>query len=109
VAPELRYYAELFLGREEESLGSRDAAREHYTTAAQLYPLAQTPCLALAHLARGSGDRAGSSQAMQQLLGLPFNREMETDPWWSYHRVQGDRAAALFAALYAPFLAGEGR
>ena len=101
-----RYYAELFLGHAEESLGNRAAAREHYGQAAALYPRAQSPLLALAVLARQLGDRAGAQDAMRQLLALPPARDMTADPWWRYYRWQMVDYRARLTELYAPFLDG---
>jgi len=99
--PRLRYYAELFLGHAEESLGNRAAARGHYTQASALYPRAQSPLLALALLARQSGDRAGAQGAMRQLLALPRARAAGDDPWWVYYRSQHQGFEAVFAELHA--------
>jgi tetratricopeptide (TPR) repeat protein len=107
--PWLRYFTEMFLGHEEESLGNRSAARDHYAGAAGLYPQAQSPRLALALLARGSGDQAGALEAMRQLLSLPKARDANSDPWWAYPLMQSEDAKALLAALYGPFLSGGAR
>jgi tetratricopeptide (TPR) repeat protein len=104
--PRLRYYAELFLGHAEESLGNRAAARGHYTEASALYPQAQSPLLALALLARQNGDRAETEAAMGKLIALPRARLTRTDPWWVYYRSQNQGFQAHFAALHAPFLQG---
>ena len=85
---QLRYYAELFLGHAEQSLGNHAAARDHYDRAAALYPQAQSPLLALALLARQTGDRAGAQHAMRQVLALPRRRPGGGDPWWRYYRWQ---------------------
>ena len=105
-SPRLRYYAELFLGRAEESLGNRPDARDHYRRALALYPQAQSPLLALALVARQAGDRAGTRDAMRQLLALPRGREVATDPWWVYYHLQDRGFKEAFAELHAPFLAG---
>ena len=52
------YLAELFLGRAEQALGRHAEARRLYEHAADLYPSAQSPRLALSQLARQTGDRA---------------------------------------------------
>src|SRR5262249_12355491 len=49
---ENRYFWALFLGAEEEALGRRDEARAAYAHAAELFPKAQSPQIALSHLAR---------------------------------------------------------
>jgi tetratricopeptide (TPR) repeat protein len=107
--PELRYYAELFLGHAELSLGNRAAARDHYLRAAARYRQAQSPPLALALLARQSGDRSGVREAMAQVLALDPARTDESDPWWWYYRWQDKGRDARLAELYAPFLPGATR
>ena len=99
--PQLRYYAELFLGHAEESLGNRAAARGHYTQASALYPQAQSPLLALALLARQGGDRVGAQGAMLKVLALPRSRPGESDPWWLYYRWQNEPFEGRFAELHA--------
>jgi len=103
---QLRYYAQLFLGQAEESLGNRAAAGDHYRQAATLYPRAQSPRLALSLLAREIGDRAGAQQAMRQLMALPARRVLEDDPWFAYYRWQNQRCELLFGELYAVLAGG---
>ena len=102
--PQLRYYAEMFLGHAEESLGNRVAARDHFRLASELYPQAQSPLLALGLLARQFGNRAGAQDAMRRMLALPPGRDAKANPWWSYYRWQNQGSGALFAELHAPFL-----
>jgi hypothetical protein len=104
--PQLRYYAELFLGRAEESLGNVAAAREHYTRASQLYLRAQSPHLSLMLLARLRGDLAGAKDGMRQVLALPRSDRKNTDPWWDYYQWQNQGSEALLAQLYR-MVAGE--
>ncbi|MGE5198828.1 MAG: tetratricopeptide repeat protein, partial [Rhodospirillaceae bacterium] len=104
--PQLQYYAELFLGHAAESLGDRANARDSYARAEALYPNAQSPLLALALLARQSGDRAGAQEAMQKLLGVARIRDGKADPWWGYHRWQTRGYKDVFAELYARALDG---
>jgi tetratricopeptide (TPR) repeat protein len=79
------YLAQLFLGRAAQALGRRDEAKRRYEEAAALYPSAQSPQLALAHLARASGDRAG---ALRMLNGVTKQASdlHSIDPWWSYYQ-----------------------
>jgi hypothetical protein len=102
---QLRYYAELFLGQAEESLGNRAAAGDHYARALALYQRAQSPLLALSLLARQFGDRAGAQAAMRRLMALPARRASEDDPWGTYYRWQNQGYEVLFGELYV-FLAG---
>jgi hypothetical protein len=104
--PTLRYYATLFLGQAEQSVGNASAARGHYKEAAALFPEAQSPLLAAALLERQFGDRARAQEAMQRVLGLPAGREAAADPWTNYYRWQNMDFKQRFAALHAR-LAGE--
>ena len=92
---ESQYYAELFVGREEQALGRSEAARESFERASELYPLAQSPRLALSHLARQSGDRTRALQALRYVSELPANALRREDPWWDYYSVhrETDRTA----------------
>ena len=101
---ELQYYAALFAGADEEALERWDAAREQYQRASALFPLAQSPFLALSELAHRRGDRAGAAAAMQKVFELPsaFDRERD-DPWWRYHVVQARNAEELLDEVAAPF------
>ena len=104
--PQLLYYAELFLGAEEEALGNRDAARVAYEQAAEHFPHAQSPPLALSQLARRYGDRGGALHAIARLFALPADeREPKDDPWWWYYVAQARDAEDLLAAMQRPFLA----
>ena len=107
--PQLRYYAEMFLGRAEESLGNPAAACDRYGRASALFPQAQSPLLALGLLARQLGDRAGAQNAMRQVLALPRTRSGDSDPWWRYYRWQNKGSEARFAALHALLREGEPR
>ena len=102
---QLLYYAELFLGGEEEALGNRDAARVAYEQAAGISPMAQSPLLALSQLARRHGDRLGALRAIERLFTLPAEERTEhDDPWWSYYVVQGRDANDLLEAMEQPYL-----
>jgi tetratricopeptide (TPR) repeat protein len=107
--PELRYYAELFLGQAEQSTGDAAAARRHYREAAALFPKAQSPLLALALLERQSGDRARAQDAMKPVLGLPADREAADDPWSNYYRWQNTNFKMRFVALHARLAEEEAR
>ena len=89
------------------SSASPAAARPHYQRAAELFPLAQSPRLALALLARRAGDRAGAQDAMRQLVELPRAREANADPWAVYYRWQDVSFKARFKALHALLAEGE--
>jgi tetratricopeptide (TPR) repeat protein len=103
--PQLLYYAELFLGAEEETLGNRDAAGAAYTHAAELSPRAQSPLLALSELARRYGDRPAALRAMERLFTLSGDdRSEHDDPWWWYYVAQARDADDLLDAMRRPFL-----
>jgi tetratricopeptide (TPR) repeat protein len=87
-AGELLYFAELFLGREEDAGGDMVEARTHYERAALLYPRAQSPRLALSQLSRRAGDRAGAQRHLQALAALPQDERQREDPWWHYYDVR---------------------
>jgi tetratricopeptide (TPR) repeat protein len=100
------YYAALFLGAEEEALGNRDAARVAYEQAASLFPMAQSPLLALSQLARRYGDRGGALRAIGRLFALPGeDRDAHDDPWWWYYVAQARNADELLEAMWQPYLA----
>lgn len=99
----LRYYTALFLGREEEALGNREAARAAYQRAGALYPLAQSAPIALSHLARESGERDQALASVQRVLDLPADEDDRQDPFWVYHFIQGRHLDELREQLYKPF------
>jgi tetratricopeptide (TPR) repeat protein len=104
--PALRYYAYLFLGERRESLLQFVEAREAYEEAARVSPTAQSPLVALSHLARRSGDRAAARRAAARLAQLPAHLGDRYDPWWYYDLGPGRDAerylSELRAALAAP-------
>jgi tetratricopeptide repeat protein len=101
-----QYYAWLFLGVEEQSLGRRDSARESFDKAAGIYPRAQSPYLALSQLARRSGDRLGALRAIQEVLALSADNRQREDPWWTYLAGSAAQAQAMLsktrAVLFLP-------
>ena len=72
--PQLVYYGELFLGREESAMRHRQEAREHFERAAGLYPRAQSPQLAIGLLARAHGDRPGALQSLRNVVCVATRR-----------------------------------
>jgi hypothetical protein len=93
------YFAELFLGHEEQALGRADAAQQHYENAAELYPKAQSPRLALSQLARQSGDRPGALRALRGVTALPSEEAYRWDPWWGYYNFHQDDWDRLIDAM----------
>jgi len=82
--PAIRYYAAMFLGQAQEARGRNEEARRDYERAAALFPLAQSPLLALGALADGTGDRSAARRLVSQLWSLPVDGEHRYDPWWDY-------------------------
>jgi hypothetical protein len=98
--PELRYYAELFLGRAEERLGNAASARTHYERARLAVPTAPVPVLALGRLARSAGDRAASESLVRQTLEMRARPFQPEDPWWLYNTWQSRNSDVLLRELY---------
>ena len=98
-----RYYAALFLGGAEQAAGRFDDARAAYGRAAELFPLAQSPIVAMAELAQRRGDRPGALRAMQELFALPPDADERKDPWWVYDIWHARDADDLLAAVRRPF------
>jgi tetratricopeptide (TPR) repeat protein len=99
----LRYFGALFLGAAEEALGHDQQAAASYARAAELYPTAQSPHLALSALARRRGDRTSALIALQRTFDLSKTGSERQDPWWTYHLAQGRNAEALLDELRRPF------
>ena len=102
---QLRYYAELFLGRAEAATGKLSAARPHFTRAAELYPKAQSPRLELALLAGSRAERDRAREDMLGVLSLSAAAREKSDPWWDYYGWQNREAQALLDDV-AAFLPG---
>jgi len=83
----LAYYGWMFLGDELQATRQNEAAVVAYRRAADLYPRAQSPRLALVCLARRVSSRASGFDLMQQTLGQP--RVEADDPWWRYYEGTG--------------------
>jgi len=92
------YYAALFLGAELESLQRPADARAAYERAAQTMPKARLPHLALAHLARQSGQRDETRDHLRQALA-PVGREPADEPWYVYRRSHARGAEAAMSAV----------
>ncbi len=93
--PLLRYYASLFLGNEYEMLGSYDEARAQFDNSAGLFPMAQSPRLALTRLMRGAKDLPGALADLQSVLSMPVSNSLREDPWWNYEVAQARDAKEL--------------
>ena len=101
---ELLYLAELFLGREEHALGRKDEAKRRYERASALYPDAQSPQLALAHLARESGDRTAAHRALRTITSPP--EADPADPWLWYYKPHRADAEPLMQSMQTQLSGG---
>ncbi len=100
---QLSYYVALQLGCQFEMLSHPNEARDQYERAAMLYPLAQSPLLALSQLARSSDDIEGASLALQRVFDLPDRDGWEEDPWWGYDLSHVRDADYLIAGMRKSF------
>lgn len=96
----LRYYGFMFLGAEADALALTDEARQAYERAGGLFPLAQSPRLALGALAARRGNRADAFSAVQPVLTRE-DMQPSDDPWWSYYTSQTRGFDGLVNALHA--------
>jgi tetratricopeptide (TPR) repeat protein len=93
----LLFYAHLFAGRSAQALGKIPDAAEHYKSAAQLFPGAQSAQLALSQSALLEADVPAALDSVQRLDTSPTAR----DPWWWYHLASGRDADALLREMWA--------
>jgi tetratricopeptide (TPR) repeat protein len=78
----LGYFAAMLLGSAYEQLGQLRDAESCYTAALELFPQAQVPYIALAHMRHRAGRMAA---ARQQVIAMARRAETAiTDPWWVY-------------------------
>jgi tetratricopeptide (TPR) repeat protein len=99
----LRYYGSLFRGSVEDALGHRDVAQASYEQASTLYPLAQSPLIALSELARRAGHRDEALREIARAFALPPRGANDADPWWTYNYAQGRHSDELLERLRQPF------
>ena len=85
--PDLLYYGHLFSGRSAAALGQTAVARNAFEQAARLKPNAQSPLLALSHLAYGQGDTSEAAALFARVAALPALDG--DDPWWVYNASVG--------------------
>jgi len=85
--PDLLYYGHLFFGRSAAALGQTPAARDAFEQAARLKPNAQSPLLALSHLAYAQGDTGEAAAMLARVAELPALDG--DDPWWVYNASVG--------------------
>ncbi len=101
--PALLYYAALFEGAAQESLGNITMAGASYEWAAAGFPNAQSPRFALSRIARDRGDRATAHAAAQRVFTREVQGEMD-DPWWTYHLWFVRNLDELLVELRQPFM-----
>ena len=97
----------LFLGTAEEALGDRESAIASYERAATVYPLAQSPYIALSAATRHMGHRDEAQRHIERMFALPITRD--SDPWWTYYGAEGDRAEMLLTELRRRFMTEQTR
>jgi len=102
------YYAFLFLGRSAEALGRLDAARGDFERASVLFPLAQSPRLALSRLAIEGGDEREARRVLDGALDTPAVDGETSDPWWVYDRGPGRYADRARTRLHRALLEDTG-
>jgi tetratricopeptide (TPR) repeat protein len=95
----IRYLGELVSGSSHQAAGRLEAARRSFERASALQPEAQAPLLALSHIAREAGNRAGAVKYIQRLAALPPPSEGRDDPWWHYESGPVANHAAMLDAL----------
>jgi tetratricopeptide (TPR) repeat protein len=104
--PLLLFYAQLFLGAALDALADRDGARAAYERAAELFPSAQSPHVALSALARRAGNRTSALAEIRQVFEA--GEQGPDDPWWTYHVAQGRNVDELLGELQRMFAPDEG-
>jgi Flp pilus assembly protein TadD len=101
----LLYFAQLFLGAASEAAGRDELAQAAYRGAADVFPAAPAPQLALSQLALRGGDRRGAIEAARRSLRPRADQE-RVDPWWHYHVLQGRRVESWFESLHLSLESG---
>ena len=99
----VRYWGGLAFGQAAEAAEKVAVARDAYARAANLFPRAQSPLLALLRLARERADDAEAKQVMNRLARLPAEERARIDPWWDYFDCHGrfrDEERERLWALY---------
>ncbi len=95
----LRYLRDLFLGQAYEESGAFADAGAAYERAHALFPLAQSPLLAMSQLRRRSDDYEQAKAAMTALWTVVPDND-EDDPWWRYSVSHTDGAEARVESVW---------
>jgi tetratricopeptide (TPR) repeat protein len=101
--PQIQYYAALFLGNELAVLGRTADARKQFERAAELYPAAQSPLLALSELAHSDGDIRNAAVAIERAFAVAADGRRRKDPRWKYDLVPEDQEDALLLKMRKAF------
>jgi tetratricopeptide (TPR) repeat protein len=104
-SPILQYYRALFAGNTAEVLGQLEDARVAYERAAELFPRAQAPPLALSQLAMRAGDSTRAANAITNVVSATQEPESKDDPFWTYYSAAGRDADTLLAQAYQSLFA----
>jgi len=105
----LLFFAQMFLGDEEQALGHPVAARACYERAASLYPHAQSPHMALSQLARRYGDRGEGLVSVRRMFRATGDKQLRYDPWLDYYNAPFHDAGQLFSEWRRSLPPGEKR
>lgn len=107
--PVVRYYGALALGLAAEATQKPEVARGAYERAAELFPRAQSPLLALMRLAREQVDVAGAKKTAAALAALPADENYRVDPWWDYFDCHGRYRKGELERLWSLYRKKEAR
>ena len=99
----IRYYGALVRAQAAEATASLDAAREAYEHAAALFPLAQSPLLALIRLARERADEQAVKDLTLKMTALGHHERQRPDPWWNYFDCNGRNRNTEVERLWAMY------
>ncbi len=94
---ETEYMAHLIAARANATLSQTEAAAEHLRMAIKMYPTAQTPLIAMSHLALEAGAIDDASTLASSLGAKPDGGR--NDPWWAYFQASWLNAGALLDTL----------
>ena len=104
----VRYYGALARGEAAEATRKPDLARRAYEEAAQLFPNAQSPLLALMRLARERGDDPTAKEIAARFAQLGPHEHSRFDPWWDYFDCNGRNSRIELERLWALYRAKPG-
>ena len=100
----LIYYAHLFSGDAEFSMGREADARSSYERALAVFPDAQAAQIGLAAVISAGGNREAALAAMLPTLTKAPAFRTGDDPWWDYYDGDAANLEILLDGLRAPFV-----